>query len=240
MYMKKSRYIIIILALLLLISLGVLFYRSSYENFETHAELGMADESEEYIDPKLYDDFISEEEADYIKNLANDKFNESEVLGNNGKTDEVMKDIRDSKTAWLDRNDPIVKNIIKRVCSIHDYPVENAEDLQVVKYGKGGFYREHHDSVYADDETSKKFLKSGGHRVLTMIIYLTDDFEGGATRFVKLKKDVKPKKNGSILFYPLDKNNRRCHPKALHAGMPLKSGEKIIANVWIRQGTFVN
>jgi prolyl 4-hydroxylase len=238
--MKKNRYIILIIALLLGLSIAVHFYRGSYENFETHAELGMADESEEYIDPKEYDDFITEEEAEYIKSSANDSFSESEVLGNNGKTDEVMKHIRDSKTAWLDKNDPVIKKIITRVCSINNHPFENAEDLQVVKYGKGGFYREHHDSVYEDDETSTKFLKSGGHRVLTMIIYLTDDFDGGATRFVKLKKDVKPKRRGAVLFYPLDKNNRRCHPKALHAGMPLKSGEKIIANVWIRQKAFVH
>ena len=238
MYMKKTRYIIIILALLLAISLGSIARQSYDENFEIYAELGMADESEDYIYPKEYEDFITEEEAEYIKSLANYKFGESEVLGNDGKSDEVMKNVRDSKTAWLDRDDPIIKNIINRVCSIHNYPFENAEDLQVVKYGKGGFYREHHDSVYEDNESSKNFLKTGGHRVLTMIIYLTDDFEGGATRFVKLKKDVKPKRRGGVLFYPLDKKNRRCHPKALHAGMPLKSGEKIIANVWIRQGAF--
>lgn len=235
--MKNNRYIIITL-LLLLIALVAYFYQNSYEKFASYAELGLAEESEDYNYPKIYDDFISESEAKYIKKSANNKFNESEVLGSNGETDEVLKDIRDSKTAWLDKNDPVIKNIIMRVCSINNYPFENAEHLQVVKYRKGGFYREHHDSVYEDDEISKKFFESGGHRVLTMIIYLTDDFEGGATRFVTLKKDVKPKKHGSILFYPLDKNNRRCHPKALHAGMPLKSGEKIIANVWIRQRAF--
>jgi len=234
--MNKYKYIIIT-SLLLTILIVLSFYKNYHEPF---AELGLADENEEYIYPKVYTDFISKKEAEYIKKNTANKFNESEVLGSNGKTDEIVKNIRDSKTAWIEKNDPVVKKIIMRVCSIHNLPFENAEDLQVVKYGKGGYYKEHHDSVYEDDETSKKFLKSGGHRMLTMLIYLNDDFEGGATRFVNLNKDVKPPKYGSILFYPLDKHNRKCHPNALHAGLPLNSGEKIIANVWIRQNAFVN
>jgi prolyl 4-hydroxylase len=118
---------------------------------------------------------------------------------------------------------------------MYNLPFENAEDLQVVKYEKGNYYREHHDSFpfYESD-----FLSQGGHRLITALIYLNDNFEEGETRFPVLDKNVKPKKNGAIIFHPLDIDNKRCHPNALHAGLPIKSGTKYICNVWIREGRF--
>jgi len=220
---------------LILIFIIICFSIISTPPVETFAELGYADDDEEYIYPTVYNNFISPQEANYILSQAEPKFADSETIGGG-----VDTKTRKSKTAWLDKDDPTVKNIIERVCAINNYSSKNAEHLQVVKYGPGGFYNPHHDSSGDDNPESKEFLRCGGHRVATMLIYLNDDFEGGATRFVNLEKDVKPPKLGSILFHPLDKYNNRCHPKALHAGLPLTSGEKYIANVWIRQKPFTN
>uniref|UniRef100_A0A6C0B6M3 Fe2OG dioxygenase domain-containing protein n=1 Tax=viral metagenome TaxID=1070528 RepID=A0A6C0B6M3_9ZZZZ len=228
----KSSYIGLCLILIfIIISFSIL----STPHIETFAELGFADDNEEYIYPTVYNNFISPKEANYILSQAEPKFTDSETIGSG-----VDTQIRKSKTAWLSKNDLTIKNIIQRVCAINNYSIENAEDLQVVKYGPGGFYNPHHDSTGDDNKESHEFLKLGGHRIATMLIYLNDDFEGGATRFVNLAKDIKPPKHGSILFYPLDKYNNKCHPKALHAGLPLSSGQKYIANVWIRQKPFIN
>ena len=71
-----------------------------------------------------------------------------------------------------------------------------------------------------------------------MVIYLTDGFTDGGTFFPKLKKIYKPNKCGGLLFHPLSTNTSKCHPKALHAGMPVTSGIKYIANVWLREKKF--
>lgn len=220
---------------LILIFIIISFSILSTPPVETFAELGYAHDDDDYIYPTVYNNFITPHEANYILSQAEPKFTDSETIGGG-----VDTQTRKSKTAWLDKCDPTIKTIIERVCAINNFPSENAEHLQVVKYGPDGFYNPHHDSTGDDNPESKEFLKSGGHRVATMLIYLNDDFEGGATRFVNLAKDVKPPKHGSILFYPLDKYNNRCHPKALHAGLPLTSGQKYIANVWVRQGPFTN
>jgi prolyl 4-hydroxylase len=54
-----------------------------------------------------------------------------------------------------------------------------------------------------------------------------------------LRIDVKPPKYSGILFYPLDKEEKQCHPKAEHGGLPVSSGKKYIANVWLRQEEYI-
>jgi prolyl 4-hydroxylase len=115
-------------------------------------------------------------------------------------------------------------------------PFKNAEHLQVVRYKPNEYYKKHFDTQYSNDGNG--IYQTGGHRVVTMLIYLTDDFEEGATRFTILKKDIKPPKYSGILFHSLGKTNKKCHPCSRHAGLPVKSGEKYVANVWIRQNTF--
>jgi len=189
----------------------------------------LADLNDEYILPTLHPNIISADETEYILKKSENNYKNSVTVGGHN------SNIRKSQTAWLDKFDPVVKNIISRVCDLTNTPFENAENLQVVKYEKDGYYNEHFDSVTNTSGNAKFFLSQGGHRIITMLIYLNDDFTEGGTRFVVLNKDIKPPKYHGILFHTLDKNKNRCHPKALHAGLPIKSGNKYIANVWIRQ-----
>ena len=71
-----------------------------------------------------------------------------------------------------------------------------------------------------------------------MLIYLNDEFTGGATNFVKLNKVIKPPKYGAVMFRPLEKNSNKCHPLALHKGTKVESGIKYVCNVWIREGKY--
>ena len=189
----------------------------------------IADIDDDYILPTVHENIITPEETKYLLDKSTNYFKDSVVVSG------IDFNIRKSKTAWLNKNDPIIKNIIDRVCKLTNTSYENAENLQVVKYDTNGYYNEHFDTVTGNDKYSEGFFSRGGHRVITMLIYLNDDFTEGATRFPILKKKIKPPKYSGILFYTLDKNLKKCHPKALHAGMPIKSGNKYIANVWIRQ-----
>jgi prolyl 4-hydroxylase len=192
----------------------------------------LADINDEYILPTLHPNIISADETEYILKKSESNYKNSVTVGGHN------SNIRKSQTAWLDKFDPVVKNIISRVCDLTNTPFINAENLQVVKYEKDGFYNEHFDSVANNSRGAQHFLSQGGHRIITMLIYLNDDFDEGGTRFVVLNKDIKPPKYHGILFHTLDKNKQKCHPKSLHAGLPIKSGHKIIANVWIRENEY--
>jgi prolyl 4-hydroxylase len=126
-----------------------------------------------------------------------------------------------------------------RIANIVNLPLENAESLQVVRYEPDGYYKEHHDSCCDNTKICNDFIKRGGQRIKTVLIYLNDDFEEGSTYFPLLNKKYKPPKYSAIIFNPLAKNSNKCHPLALHAGLPVKSGIKYIANLWFREGKFV-
>jgi len=206
---------------------------SLYEGMEDqYPGRGYCDDSDDYILPEVHNNFITDEERQYILEKAGAEFEESIILGG------PDKNIRKSKTAWISREDPVVKPIIERVCQLTGIPHKNAEKLQVVKYQPDGYYKEHHDAACDPGKQSYDFEQNGGQRKVTMLLYLSDGFDGGSTRFPKLDMELKPDKNSGILFYPLQKNGDKCHPHALHAGLPVTSGEKYIANVWLREEMF--
>jgi len=225
----------IILLTLIFVVLRYIFIKSytkdgDYANYKCR---GYAQESAEYIMPVEHSNFITDEEREYILKTAAPRFENSETVQG------MDTKVRKSQTAWLEKKDPTIQKIIQRVCDMTGNPFSNAESMQVVKYGIDGFYDPHHDACCDQAEACMNFeQKDGGQRVITMLIYLTDDFEGGTTKFPNLDKEFKPPKNGAILFHPLEKNGKRCHPYALHGGMPVTKGEKYVCNVWIRERPF--
>lgn len=193
---------------------------------------GFADISESYTQPVIYDNLVTPEEAEYIINTAKDSFKESKIIGG------FDESIRKSKTSWLYRNDPVINNIITRICNLTGSSIKNTEPLQVVQYEPGGFYNDHHDSCCDNNDKCKEFVQNGGQRVLTVLIYLNDDFTGGSTRFSTIGRDYKPAKYGGLVFRPLADNSNKCHPLGLHKGTPVESGVKYVCNLWIRESEY--
>lgn len=204
----------------------------SYMNRIKREPFGYDDNPSTFTEPQVYPNIINEKEAKHILEKSKGNFSDSLVMSG------YASSIRKSQTCWLSKSDPIIRSIIQRVCDIVDMQIDNAEDLQVVKYQPNGYYNEHHDSCCDENDTCKDFLKRGGNRVVTMVIYLNDGFEGGATKFIKLNKEIKPDKYSGILFYSMNKNKDKCHSLSMHAGLPITSGEKYIANVWLRENKF--
>jgi prolyl 4-hydroxylase len=194
--------------------------------------LGFDNDPGQFRDPSIYPDFITEDQANHILEMAKYNYQDSIIIGS-----ENTEGIRKSQTYWLSKYDPVANKIINKVCQINGNRIEQCEDIQVVKYEPNGYYKEHHDSCCDDSDACREFNKDG-NRILTMVIYLNDGFEGGTTRFPNLNKEFKPPKYSGILFYPMNKNGDKCHNNSLHAGMPITSGEKYIANVWIRDKDF--
>ena len=174
-----------------------------------------------YQEPKVIKNVLNKDECDHIMKIAHGKLHTSTVA----KERTVDKKSRISETAWLKASDdPVVDKLIRKCVSMTDRPLSNCEDLQVLKYKPGGFYKPHQDC----------FKKDKNNRMYTFIVALNDDYEGGETSFPNINKSYRLKKGDCLFFNTL--NNYECiTKKALHAGEPVNSGEKWICNLWIRK-----
>jgi prolyl 4-hydroxylase len=188
-----------------------------------------------FIEPFILTNIVTELEAEHLIAVAEPKLQESTIANN-----VVEKAIRQSQTAWLSRHDDqIISTIVRRIAKIVNSPIENSEPIQVSRYEPGGFFSEHHDSCCQNDYICKEFEARGGPRIKTILIYLNNDFTEGGTYFPILKKIFKPPKLGALVFSPIDENSKKCHPLALHSGLPVKNGVKYVANVWFREHQYL-
>lgn len=223
--MKK---VIVIMAILAILALFVLWPRSV-------SPRGYTEHHDPWDDPRIVDSVITPAECDEIINTANSNFGRSELVGVNGPDDS-----RTSETAWISKKHPVARKILRRACELTGKSYENCEDIQVVRYKPGTYYRRHHDSCCEDSQSCREFEGRGGQRVATLLVYLNDDFTDGATHFPHHKGGHKMKADpGSAIFFrPLGAESARCHPKALHEGMPISSGTKYVCNAWVREDNF--
>jgi prolyl 4-hydroxylase len=105
-----------------------------------------------------------------------------------------------------------------------------AESIQVVRYTLGQKYDPHYDwSVTGAPES----------RFITLLLYLNtlpDRLSGGETAFPKADGGhgikVYPKKGTAVLFYSLLEDGNG-DDLSLHQAMPVKKGEKWLANFWV-------
>lgn len=188
--------------------------------------------------------FLSMEECDYLRALALPRLHISTVVDTKtGKG--VTSKVRTSSGMFLNHEEkkyPMIQAIEKRISVYSQIPVENGELIQVLRYEKDQFYMPHHD--YFSDAFN---LKRGGQRIATMLMYLSDNVEGGETYFPmagsgecscggKMVKglSVKPIKGDAVLFWSMGLDGQ-SDPKSIHGGCEVLSGEKWSATKWMRQ-----
>ena len=68
----------------------------------------------------------------------------------------------------------------------------------------------------------------------TLLIYLSDDFDGGETAFPRLGVDAKPPIGSAVVFYSYGPGwqGRRCHRDTMHRSNPVRRGTKVVLQRW--------
>jgi hypothetical protein len=92
----------------------------------------------------------------------------------------------------------------------------------LMRYTSGGYYKPHSDSELFDKNTGKwnKVLD----RDYSLLLYLNDDFEGGAVHFTHFNYTFKPRK-GDLLIFP-------SHHLYLHEAQLVESGVRYVIVSW--------
>jgi prolyl 4-hydroxylase len=122
---------------------------------------------------------------------------------------------------------PAVQALNRRLAAASGTAPERGEPLQVLRYRPGGEYKPHFDAIPG----------FANQRVMTFLVWLNEDYEGGETFFPKPGLKIRGRTGDGLLFRNSGADGRR-DPDSGHAGLPVTRGEKLIASRWIRARTF--
>ena len=121
------------------------------------------------------------------------------------------------------REGPVIHAINRRIAAATDTLCEQGEPIQMLSYGKGGEYRLHHDTSSQDPNP----------RIVTVLVYLNDEYEGGETYFPAIDYAFKGRTGDALIFHNVTEGST-ADARATHAGRPVTSGRKLVLSKWIR------
>lgn len=177
-------------------------------------------------DPEVssFRDFLSPAECSYVIARAQPLLAPSVVV--HPTTGQFIRDpIRSSTNAGFPfvSEDPVLHAINRRIAAATSTSYEQGEPLQVLSYAPGQQYKLHSDAFSGDVN----------QRVVTFLVYLNADYQGGETFFPDLKLQVRGEPGEGLLFRNT-RDDGTPHPLARHAGLPVTQGRKLLLSKWIR------
>jgi prolyl 4-hydroxylase len=181
------------------------------------------------------DAFLSADECSQLIALAKGRLKPSSVVdsgsGVDGRNDRVR--VSESVVTFKGENS-LVSDVERKISVVAGCPVSHLENLQLTRYGPGGFYVPHDDFFEFSNPAASQILKRGGQRVATFVIYLNTPLMGGTTDFPRLGVEVQPEE-GKALFFTYPNMDRTL----FHGGSKVVAGEKWILVTWVRQSRFL-
>ncbi|CAH0556530.1 unnamed protein product [Brassicogethes aeneus] len=190
---------------------------------------------EAHLDPDLfiYHNVMSDNEIETIKKLAYPRFRRATVQNSLTGELEIAK-YRISKSAWLKEHEhKYIADISQRVSDMTGLTMETAEELQVVNYGIGGHYEPHFDFARRDEKNAFKSLGTG-NRIATVLFYMSNVEQGGATVFPQIGTALWPKKGTAAFWFNLFPSGDG-DARTRHAACPVLAGSKWVSNKWIHE-----
>jgi prolyl 4-hydroxylase len=129
--------------------------------------------------------------------------------------------------------DLVLATLRARISALTGTSLEGFESIHVFHYGVGEEFRPHLDATL--DPSAADYpvrYAAGEQRVLTFLLALNDDFEGGETAFPMIGVRWKPRRGRALFFWNVDPDGAPDR-RTLHAGRPVARGEKWMLSQWI-------
>jgi len=132
-----------------------------------------------------------------------------------------------------DESDFVLLCVCARIAAVTGLPVGAMEATTILHYTPGQKFEPHHDYLDTATPGYAKEVARGGQRVLTFLLCLNDDYDGGETDFPMIGKRYKGHTGNAIFFWNVEPDGKP-DPRTLHAGLPPTRGEKWLLSQWIR------
>jgi prolyl 4-hydroxylase len=130
---------------------------------------------------------------------------------------------------FTDEN-PAIHALNRRLAAASGSDVRAGEPLQVLRYAPGEQYRQHSDALPG--------VAPAQQRVMTFLVYLNEDYEGGETSFPEPELKARGRTGDGLLFRNASADGTPDR-RSVHAGLPVTRGAKYLASRWIRAAPLI-
>lgn len=120
-----------------------------------------------------------------------------------------------------------------RMSNLLGLPVPCFEPTNILHYKPGQEFKPHVDYLNTDQPGLAANMAALGQRIVTLLIYLNDEYEGGETHFPRINFAFKGRAGDALMFGNVSENGEP-EPQSLHAGTAPRSGEKWVLSQWVR------
>jgi prolyl 4-hydroxylase len=185
------------------------------------------------IDLYVYQNFLTPEECAGLIAMIDANRVPSKLLS---ETDDA--EFRTSESCDLERWDPFVESIDRRICALMGMKPRQGETMQGQRYAIGQQFKAHHDYFHVGEDYWTDQKRRGGQRTWTAMIYLDEPEGGGETWFSAGGLKVSPRTAMLLTWNNMDAGGD-ANDKALHESLPITAGIKNIVTKWFRERYWV-
>lgn len=177
----------------------------------------------------LYPGLFSAAECKYLAVLAAPWLEKAMVTVEGDETQfEAVRDADSSAVPHL-TEDLVVQRINRCIAAATGTKPEWGEPLNLLRYQPGQQFRPHHDGCGSGE---------GATRIMTALIWLNEQFDGGETEFPRLNIRVRGGVGDMLVFKNVHDDGSQ-DDRLIHAGLPVTQGVKWMASRWIRGQEFL-
>jgi prolyl 4-hydroxylase len=148
-------------------------------------------------------------------------------------TRDIEGDYRTSYSGDVDRLDPVVRAVERRLYDLTGIDASWGETIQGQRYHPGQQFKEHCDWFDTNHPYWADECASGGQRSWTGMVYLNDVEDGGVTAFTRLGVTIPPQA-GALLLWNNNLPDGTVNWDTMHAALPVVSGVKYVITKWFR------
>lgn len=155
-----------------------------------------------------------EDRAAYVERLRSGEQEVAPIIGKHGGAEVDLAVRNNTRVMWDDEAE--ANALLARVAAhvperLSGMALAGANPrLRLYRYGPGEKHGAHWDTVVE--------LPGGVRSLVTLVFYLNEGFEGGATDFPELSKRIEPRAGRALLF----------QHRILHEAMRVTEGEKLV------------
>jgi len=189
---------------------------------------------------RVYPKFFPDADCAWLIEQVRDKVQRARIPGGEQGAD-VVDEMRTNSMLALHLGSIDLINVVLqyRIAGACGLPIDNFDGPTALHYAVGEEIKDHYDYINPKTPNYEHEIKARGERLITFLVYLNDDYDGGETAFPVVDVSHKGSRGDGLMFVNALANGKP-DGRSVHAGRPPTRGEKWLLSQFVREHAVFN